>query len=186
MQIKKIAIIGPESTGKSTLGSLLAKHYNTLYCQEYAREYLQKNGTAYKVEDLLEIAKGQLAIEDLAIQKLLEKNTFNINTSYLFIDTDLYVIKVWSEYVFNACNTFILEKIVERKYDLYLLCNTDLPWVKDDLREYPTEQPRKELFNMYKDILINQNTPWTIISGNYLDRFNSSIHFIDSTLNPIY
>ena len=61
---KKVVIIGPESTGKSTLCAMLAKHYNTMWCAEYAREFLLKNGTAYTFEDLLVIAKGQLNLED--------------------------------------------------------------------------------------------------------------------------
>ena len=181
MQVKKIAIIGPESTGKSTLCTLLAKHFNSTYCLEYAREYLNKNGKNYTVEDLLNIAKGQIDLENAALEVAKE------NTSlYLFVDTDLYVIKVWSEYVFSTCHPFILEQIATRKYDAYLLCNIDLPWVKDGLREYPEEQPRKELFNIYKDILINQNTPFTIISGNYAQRFEYAINFIETTLNPVF
>ncbi|MGG2324780.1 AAA family ATPase, partial [Salmonella enterica] len=81
------------------------------------------------------------------------------------------VMKVWCEYVFGKCHQFILDEINVRKYDAYLLCNIDLPWIKDELREYPDEQPRKELYHIYKDILINQNTSWTEISGNYENRF---------------
>ena len=93
----------------------------------------------------------------------------------LFIDTDMYVMKVWCEYVFGKCHQFILDSIVERKYDLYLLCNIDLPWAYDPLREYPDEQPRRELYQIYKDILINQHTPWVIISGSYTERLNTAI-----------
>ena len=63
-QLKKIVVIGPESTGKSTLCEQLANHYQTQWCQEFAREYLLKNGTDYSYDDLLTIAKGQLALED--------------------------------------------------------------------------------------------------------------------------
>jgi nicotinamide riboside kinase len=76
----------------------------------------------------------------------------------------MYVMKVWCEYVFQNAHTFILEKINERKYDLYLLCDIDLPWAKDEMREYPDPQPRAELFAIYKDLLMNQTTPW-IVSG---------------------
>jgi nicotinamide riboside kinase len=100
----------------------------------------------------------------------------------LFIDTDMYVMKVWCEYVFGKCHLFILDEIVSRKYDLYLLCNTDLPWVKDELREYPDESSRKELYHIYKDLLINQNTPWAEISGNYDDRLLLAIDAVEEYL----
>ena len=67
------------------------------------------------------------------------------NPSLLFIDTDMYVMKVWCEYVFGKCHQFILDEIVQRKYDLYLLCKPDITWVKDELREYPDEKIRIEL-----------------------------------------
>ncbi len=92
-------------------------------------------------------------------------------------------MKVWCEYVFGQCHTFILDEIVKRKYDLYLLCNTDLPWVKDELREYPDEVNRRELFTIYKDILINQNTPWVEISGSsYEDRVLTAIAAVEEYL----
>ena len=109
--IKKIVVIGPESTGKSTLCGYLANYYNTLWCPEFAREYLLENGTAYTLEDLITIAKGQLAATQKHIEDL-EKRTATSNTpTPLIIDTDMYVMKVWSEYVFGNCPSFILDEI---------------------------------------------------------------------------
>ncbi|WP_438945788.1 AAA family ATPase [Sediminibacterium sp.] len=170
-EIKKIVIIGPESTGKSTLSKALAQHYQTLWCPEYAREYLLQNGTDYTAADLLTIAKGQLKLEDEFTRKVQEEN----KRSLLFVDTDMYVMKVWSEYVFGTCDFFILDTIIKRKYDGYLLCNIDLPWVKDELREYPDEKPRQELFSIYKDLLINQPAPWALISGTNTERTAAAI-----------
>ena len=175
-QIKKIVIIGPESTGKSTLCKQLAQYYQTLWCPEFAREYLLKNGTDYSFDDLLTIAKGQLNLEE---DYELNHSKFKIQNSKLFIDTDMYVMKVWCEFVFGKCHQYVLDEIVERKYDLYLLCNIDLPWTKDELREYPNEQPRKELFNIYKDILINQSTPWALINGTNEERLQNAIKAIN-------
>ncbi|MEP6845569.1 MAG: AAA family ATPase [Panacibacter sp.] len=175
--LKKIVIIGPESTGKSTLCEQLATHYKTLWCPEYAREYLLKHGTNYSFDDLLTIAKGQLNLEDGLAQSL---NRQSSGVNCFFIDTDMYVMKVWCEYVFGKCHQFILDEIVERKYDLYLLCNIDLPWVADELREYPNEEPRKELYRIYKDIMINQQTPWVDISGGYEERLEKAIIAVDA------
>lgn len=173
--LKKIVIIGPESTGKSTLCEQLAQYYDALWCPEFAREYLLTNGTNYSYDDLLTIAKGQLALED-------EYASMIHHTKPLFIDTNLYVMKVWCEFVFEKCHRFILDKIIERKYDLYLLCNIDLPWTKDELREYPDIASRQRLFNMYKDIMVNQTVPWVEISGNYEERLQKAITAVDTLL----
>lgn len=195
--IKKIVIIGPESTGKSTLCEQLAQYYGMQWCPEFAREYLLTNGKNYSFDDLLTIAKGQLALEEEYTAlvnsqwSLSEERTWvnphsMVSTHHsplLFIDTDMYVMKVWCEYVFGKCHQFILDQIVERKYDLYLLCNTDLPWVKDELREYPDEKNRKELYHIYKDLLVNQKVPWMEISGtDYEDRFLTAIGAIKEYL----
>jgi len=171
--LKKIVILGPESTGKSTLCEALAKHFHTIWCPEYARKFLSENGTAYNYDDLLTIAKEQLALEDASVEKA---------NDMLIIDTDLYVMKVWCEYVFNNCHPFILEKINERKYDAYLLCDIDLPWTPDEMREYPNEEPRKELFTIYKEVLINQKTPWGIVSGLGETRNHNAIALIEKLI----
>jgi NadR type nicotinamide-nucleotide adenylyltransferase len=156
MPLKKIVIIGPESTGKSTLCEGLAAHFHTEWVREYAREYLEEHGMGYSYDTLSIIARGQLA---------LEKRGAAGARDLLFIDTDLYVIKVWSEYVFGRCEAWVLDEIVRRKYDAYLLTNTDLPWANDPLREYPDPGIRDRLFHIYKDLLINQSVPWTEVSG---------------------
>lgn len=176
-------IIGPESTGKSTLCTELANHYNTLWVPEYAREFLLKKENHYDYNDLLKIAKNQLLLEDQYAEKLkvqLIENSPSPSAPLLFIDTDMYVMKVWCEFVFGECHPWILEKIAERKYDHYLLCNTDLPWVKDELREYPDLEIRQRLFQIYKDIMVNQSTPWALISGNDEQRLQSAIREIDN------
>jgi len=177
MSIKKIVVIGPESTGKSTLCFQLAEHYQTLWCPEYAREYLEKNGTDYTYDDLLAIAKGQIDLEDKVL------STVDSRQSTVFIDTDMYVMKVWCEFAFNKCHSWILNQVATRRYDLYLLCNVDLPWIKDKLREYPDKETRKKLHNFYKDIMINQSVPWVDIRGSYEERLSVAIKAIDTQIN---
>lgn len=182
----KVAVIGPESTGKSTLCAMLALHYNTQWCPEFAREYLLTHGMDYTYDDLLYIAKGQLAMEDEYVQSIVgsseDSELRTPNSNLLFIDTDMYVMKVWCEFVFGKCHRWVLEQIVKRKYDLYLLCNTDLPWVKDELREYPDLITRDKLYHIYKDIMINQSTPWVDISGDHNDRTQKAIKAVDRLL----
>lgn len=175
--VQKIVIIGPESTGKSTLSEQLAAHYKATLVKEYAREYLCTHGTNYNYNDLLTIAQGQIQLEENALANITAPPT---SRPKLIIDTDMYVMKVWCEFVFNNCHPFILNQIVQRKYHLYLLCNIDLPWVKDALREYPDLITREKLYHHYKDILINQQVPWVNITGNYQQRLQLAINAIDS------
>lgn len=196
MKVLKVVILGPESTGKSTLCELLAQHYDTLWCPEFAREYLLTNGKKYQFNDLLDIAKGQLALEDeystmtqnawyMADNRWVNTRSMRtqVHAPLLFVDTDMYVMKVWCEYVFEKCHQFILDQIVDRKYDLYLLCQPDLPWVEEELREYPDERPRQELYHIYRDIMINQSTPWAEISGDYDERLKKAIEAVDRLLH---
>ncbi len=196
-EIRKIVVIGPESTGKSTLCKSLAEHYNTSWVPEYAREYLLKKGTSYTYKNLLTIAKGQIDLENSALtalstnsnqesvsRPLKQNDGFGFRGNKLFIDTDMYVMKVWCEFVFNNCYTWILNRIAERKYDGYLLCDVDLEWIPDALREYPEEKTRQKLFHYYKNILENQSVPWTTINGDYGERFRKAVNFIDHLQNP--
>jgi len=182
--IKKIVVLGPESTGKSTLCTQLADHYKTVWVKEYAREYLQTNGTDYTFDNLLEIAKGQSFLEEEAFSEIasapgLDDLAATNKPKLVFIDTNMYVLKVWCEFVFGKCHNWILNEIVERKYDLYLLCDIDLPWVKDSLREYPDFVTREKLYHYYKDIMINQNVPWVNIHGNYEERLQKAINAVN-------
>lgn len=143
-----------------------------MWCPEYAREYLGTKGNSYQYDDLLIIAKGQLQLEEEYISRSLGKE-------FLFIDTNMYVMKVWSEFVFGKCHRFILDQIVDRQYDHYLLCNTELPWSPDELREYPDLQTRMILYNIYKDIMVNQETPWTEITGLEEQRVQTAVQAVE-------
>jgi NadR type nicotinamide-nucleotide adenylyltransferase len=180
--LKKVVVIGPESTGKSTLCAKLSAHFKTDWVKEYAREYLIAHGTHYTFDNLLEVAKGQIDMEESAIQKMTQGEEKK-SSGLLFIDTDMYVMKVWCEFVFNQCHHWVLNKIVERKYDLYLLCNIDQPWIKDELREYPDLVTREKLYHHYKDIMINQQVPWVDISGNYEERLEKAIAAVNELRN---
>jgi nicotinamide riboside kinase len=102
---------------------------------------------------------------------------------FLFIDTDMYVMKVWCEFVFNKCHNWILNQIATRHYDAYLLCDVDLPWIEDKLREYPDIKMREKLYHFYKDLMIHQSVPWCIISGDKEERLNKAISFIESSIH---
>jgi NadR type nicotinamide-nucleotide adenylyltransferase len=169
--MKKVVILGPESTGKSTLSQQLAEHYNTIYCPEFAREYLAGTNNKYNYSDLLNIAMGQVSLEDKLLQHARD---------IYFIDTDMYVMRVWCEVVFQDCHKWILKQIADRDYDLHLLCDVDLPWVPDPLREYPDVKIRQQHFRMYQDALINHGGRWAVVSGTFSERLQTAISLVDT------
>ena len=162
---KHIVITGPESSGKTTLTKALSKVLNTVYTEEYAREYLNNN-SSYRQDDLLHIAQGQL-----------QKEKANHNPIAIH-DTDLITIKIWSEYKYNQCNPWIIEQIEQQKSEnrLYLLCKPDIPWKSDPLRENPSN--RTELFEIYLSEIQNTKHPHFIIEGEErLEQALSKIQF---------
>lgn len=162
-------VIGPESTGKSTLSKALAENLNTVWVQEYAREYLENKGRAYQEKDLLEMAKGQIHSEDHLIAQA---------NKYLICDTDLYVYKVWSEHAYHQCHSWILEQIAIRHYDLYLLTDIDIPWVEDPLREHSNPYWRSYFYNQYKDIVSSSGVPWGNVNGTEDERLSTALKLI--------
>lgn len=159
--MKKVVVIGPESTGKSTLSEKLATHFNTVWTPEYAREYIDQLQRSYEQQDLLEIARVQLLLEDEQKKKARD---------LLICDTDLYVIKVWSEHKYGDCDAQILDQIARQQCDLYLLTYIDQPWEEDPQREYPDPEMRQYFYNIYKDIVMQSGVPFVEISGDYARR----------------
>lgn len=169
--IKRIAITGPESTGKSQLAEELAKYYQTLWVPEYAREYLEKINRPYNYNDVLQIAKHQLDEENIAAEKA---------NKILFCDTDFTVTKIWCDFKYKQCHDWINEQFLTHKYNLYLLCSTDLPWTFDPQRENPNE--REELFQIYLKTLRDINFPYRIVDGIGETRLKNAIKIIDKHL----
>jgi NadR type nicotinamide-nucleotide adenylyltransferase len=165
--ITRIAITGPESTGKSELAQKLAQHYHTLWVPEYAREYINQLNRPYTFADILTIAKRQVA---------LEKEMLNKSNRILFSDTELIVCKIWCEYKFEKCHSWILKNLEKQSYDLYLLMDIDLSWQPDPQREHPDK--RVELFNLYLDELISRNCSFEIVSGSGEQRFINALNII--------
>lgn len=162
---KRILILGPESTGKSTLAEDLANHFGEPWVPEFAREYLEKLERPYQFEDLAEIGKGQVNLEDQLAEKAQK---------FIFCDTDLRVIHIWSEHRFGKTETWILEAIQRRNYDLILLTDTDLPWGPDPLREYPELEMRQYFFEKYRSLSVQSGFPFLIVSGDRAKRLKIS------------
>ncbi|EMY3583735.1 conserved hypothetical protein [Flavobacterium psychrophilum] len=173
--IIKITVFGPESTGKTTLTKQLAKHFDTVWIPEFARNYLQekldKTGNTCLAEDLLPIAIGQTKSENEA---LLKANKF------LFCDTNLLVTKVYSEAYYGFCNPIINKAAAEHQYDLFFLTDIDLPFEKDDLRD--SQENRDKFFTVFENSLIENNKPYIKISGNKKQRLEKAILIINDLI----
>jgi len=163
---KRILILGPESTGKSTLSEGLANHFKEPWVPEYAREYLENLNRDYSYDDLINIGRGQVALED-EIAKKADK--------YLFCDTDLRVIHIWSEHRFGKTDPWVLDQIKKRSYDVILLTDTDLPWAPDPQREYPELEMRQYFFDKYLKLAQESGFPYHVISGIKEVRLNKAI-----------
>ena len=175
--LKRIVLIGPESTGKTILCEKLAQHYHSVWCPEYAREYLIVIGRKYTYDDLLLIAQNQVELA-----KEYTKDAVAKKVSTIFFDTDMYVMKVWCEVVYGKCHPWILDQIKEQQTDLYLLCKPDIPWIQDDLREYPDLKIRERLYAIYKETLNKQYAPWIEITGNYDKRLEKAVKAVNTLL----
>lgn len=170
-KMDKIVIIGPESTGKSTLSQDLAAYYSEPWVPEYAREYLLELDRPYCFDDLLEMARGQIEWENIRSREARE---------LLFCDTDLRVIKIWSEHKYGRTHPWIAEQIQKRKYDLYLLTDIDIPWQEDPLREHPDPEMRKYFMNLYEKVLASSGVAWVKISGNPEERLRAGMAAIEA------
>jgi NadR type nicotinamide-nucleotide adenylyltransferase len=167
---KRILILGPESTGKSTLAEKLAEHYAEPWVPEVAREYLEQLDRPYGYDDLLHIGRQQMQLEDEMAAGA--KN-------HLFCDTDLRVIQVWSQHRFGKVDPWVLEEITRRTYDLILLCAPDLPWQEDPLREHPELEMRQQFFDVYQQLAQASGFPWALISGDTAERLSTAIQEVD-------
>jgi NadR type nicotinamide-nucleotide adenylyltransferase len=165
---KRIVVIGPESTGKTTICEKLASHYNTKWLPEYARTYIESLNRPYTQNDVLHIAKKQIELEE----ELAKCNNI------LFIDTDLIITKVWLLHVYKTCPDWINNAIKNTPRTLYLLCYPDLPWEFDPVRENP--QLRDYFFEWYKKEIEDLNIPYFIVKGEGEERVKNCIEEIEN------
>ena len=176
INLVKIVLFGPESTGKTTLSIQLAKHYNTVWVEEYARPYLQKvwnqERRTCEPKDIMPIAYGQMALENR-----LAKRADRV----LICDTDLLETKVYSEeYYGGFVDPLLQEGASNSQYDLYLLTYIDTPWEADDLRDRPEQ--REEMFNAFQKALDDNNRPYILLKGDKDIRLKTAVETIDKII----
>lgn len=176
INIVKVVLFGPESTGKTTLSRQLARHYNTVWAPEFAREYLQdkwnnERKTCEK-KDLIPIAIGQMKLEN-SLAKKADK--------LLICDTDLLETKVYSEEYYGGFVEEELNKAAKKnEYHLYLLTYIDTPWEEDDLRDRP--ELRLEMFTAFENALKKYDKNYILLKGNKEIRFEKATKAIDKLI----
>lgn len=161
----KIAVVGPESTGKSVLAERLARHYGTVCVPEYAREYCRDLNREYSLQDELNMFYGQLALER-GLLPLAQNNL-------LICDTMFLTIKVWCDHLFGTTPAVVTNALKTIRYDLYLLMDIDLPWVDDPLRDFP--HLREHFMQVWHDELQAIQANYVVISGQGEDRFANAL-----------
>lgn len=170
--IKKIAVLGPESSGKTELCVRLAIHFKTVYAPEFARNYLLTINRPYSADDLLFIARMQLKEEEKAVS--------NANT-VVFFDTELINLKQWNLHRFGFCHPHIEEALNKKPYDFYLLTSPDLPWIPDLLRENPGKS--NYFFEVYKNEIEHYGFPYAVISGKGKHRTTCAVKAVERFLS---
>ncbi len=171
-KLLKVAVVGPESTGKSTMAKYLAEQMKTVCVPEYARYYCQNLHNQYTLQDEVNIFYGQLALEEALIP--LAKNNI------LICDVTIMTIKVWCDHLFRDTPQEVKEEIKNRKYDLYLLMDFDLPWEDDPLRDFP--EHRAHFMNVWKKELDTINASYTVISGLGKERLERGLKAVKSSI----
>ena len=176
INIVKVVLFGPESSGKTTLSQQLARYYNTVWVPEFARDYLQEKWNnerkTCEMSDFIPIAIGQMKLEN----KLAKKAD-----KVLICDTDLLETKVYSEEFYGGFVDSDLDKSAnENQYDLYLLTYIDTPWEEDDLRDRPEQ--RLEMFKAFENALRKHNRPYVLLKGDKETRLKKATEAIDKII----
>lgn len=170
--IHKIAIVGPEASGKTALAKQLALHFKDVWVPEFARKYLEAQAGVYEKGELDYIAKKQVETE---------KNNISAAKQFLFCDTNPLVVKIWSLYKYGSCSKEILDLVEESNYSLQFLLKPDLNYSNDPLRENPSLKDRNELFAIYENELIKSNENYAVIDGFGENRFINAINVLQET-----
>ena len=168
----KVAVLGAESTGKTTLCRDLAAHFDCPWVPEYMRSYLQnkwdKSGQTCTWEDLLPIAQGQIALENkLALESAQSEN------KYLFCDTSLFELMIYANWYYGDCPEALTQAALAHHYDLILLTKVDIPWVADDLRDSPND--RGAISKRFEEQLNHYNKLFQSIGGDKEQRVQQVI-----------
>lgn len=170
-KIPKIAIVGPESTGKSTMSAFLAGYYHTVWVPEFARDYCAALTEPPTWQDEINMFYGQLALEEEYLPKA---------NKLLICDTTFITVKIWSDHTFGNSPQEVLDELPNHPYDLYLLLSIDLPWEEDPLRDFPNL--REHFMDVWHKELKELDANYVVISGTGQNRYDNAVAAIDDFL----
>lgn len=171
-KVKKIAIVGPESTGKSTMSQILAKHFNTLWVPEYARYYCAALTEPCSLQDEINMFHGQVALEESIVSVASQP--------FIFCDTTFLTVKIWSDEMFGSTPPIVLDALPRRSYDFYLLMDIDLPWEDDPLRDFPDK--REYFMDIFHRELKALNAKYVVVGGKGDERVANAINAVKKFL----
>jgi NadR type nicotinamide-nucleotide adenylyltransferase len=168
--VKKIAIVGPESTGKSEMAKALGDHFGTIYIPEFARYYCEGLNRLYTMEDEIAMFHGQLALENALLP--FAKNNL------VFCDTTVLTVKIWCDYLFGYTPELVLKKLPALQYDFYLLMDIDLPWQDDPLRDFPNQRPY--FMQVWERELKELGVNYKVVSGLGEERLQNALKHLNN------
>jgi len=171
--VKRVCIHGPESTGKSTLTIDLARHFSTVFVEEYARGLLDFKDGRCDYEDIEKIARGHRASEQALARQA---------NRVLFSDTSLLTTAIWSNVLFGTCPAWIYEAADAMSYDLYLVTDIDVPWIDDNQRFFSEQRQRQEFLDLCIQVLEQRNLPYLLLSGTWDERRVKAISAVEKLL----
>lgn len=164
-KITRVCLIGPESTGKSQLAARLSEHFNAPWIPEYAREYAEARGNRLSYDHVEHIARGHIESEARGPRP---------EAGLIVMDTDLISTVVYSRHYYGRVPDWVVEEARKRAADIYLLMDTDVPWVADAARDTGGDE-REDLFDRFRAALDEFEVRWTVISGGWEERFRTSV-----------
>jgi HTH-type transcriptional repressor of NAD biosynthesis genes len=171
--LRRVAVVGPESSGKTTLAQDLARHFGTVFVPEASRAFYDVKGIDYEIADILPIARAQKADEEALAPKA---------RGLLVLDTDLLTIAIWSHVLYGSCPSEAEEMAAAQRVDLTILLKNDLPWTYDPQRCHPEPAQRDDFFARLRDGLVRLGRRFTVVGGDGMTRFASARTVVEALL----
>ncbi|MBO4962061.1 MAG: ATP-binding protein [Flavobacteriales bacterium] len=169
--MKKIVLIGPESTGKTTMALKLSARYGGCYVPEYSRSYVIEENRELTLDDVMPIVEGQLAAESKS------------NAEIQILDSNPLASAVYSQWYYGSVPSELDKILSELHYDLYLLCYPDIDWEEDAARCMSSQQDREDIYDIFLKRVQQSGVPYAEIKGEGSDRYSKAIDMVEKILD---
>lgn len=169
----RVCVTGPESTGKTTLAARLAERWHTVWVPEASRAYAERKASPLTVDDVVPIAREHVGMSEDAAR---------VATDLLVLDTDLVSTAIYSRHYYGVVPREVDTLEGLRRADLYLLCDVDVPWVPDGIRDRPVN--RREMLELFRTALETRGLRWIMISGSWQERWVKAVKAVQALVAP--